>query len=321
MKLFICNTSALEYLRKTQAATILAKKRLTAVRLPFEHPGPDELSEVDTRGLELQLHVLVGENTSIQTAKIHSHSCSLELPPGSFIRIDDQFAVSSPELCYLQMANVLSLPELVALGYELCGSYRKYKKPDSDRGFEQDLPLTSVAKLSAFLTKTTGMNGHKKATKALRYIVARSASPMETAVSILLTLPFRLGGFNLPLPMLNISVSLALGVKWPKGIPEYRGDLCWPQGLAILEYNSDAYHLEQPQIKRDTIRRNYLTSIGVSVITVTRGQINRTDEFQSIAEELSRLLGRRLRYPLPEFKARQAQLRSIILPKLSAGRE
>ena len=56
-----------------------------------------------------------------QNAKPHLFTGPL--PGSSILRASDDVLVSSPELCFFQMASQLPLVKLIELGYELCGSY------------------------------------------------------------------------------------------------------------------------------------------------------------------------------------------------------
>jgi hypothetical protein len=63
------------------------------------------------------LHVLASGNVGRACSSlIHVHSCWRELPPHSVIWLDEHSSVVCPELLFLQMAEHLSMPELVMLG-------------------------------------------------------------------------------------------------------------------------------------------------------------------------------------------------------------
>ena len=57
------------------------------------------------------------------TSELIAHSCEYELPSNSFWKLKDSLYVVSPELCFVQMAQQLSIAQLVELGINLCGSY------------------------------------------------------------------------------------------------------------------------------------------------------------------------------------------------------
>jgi len=268
--------------------------------------------------LTLPLHVLVGSDNARKSCKsLHCHISSGRFPDGSFIQMASGLIVCSPELCFLQMAGELHFIDLVEFGYEICGRYRIGKENAPGQGFRDDLPLTSVAKLCSYITKATGLKGRTNALKALRFIADGSASPMETVLTMLLTLPYRIGGYGFPLPMLNHRIEVTTNARKSK---KYYCDLYWPSGQVDVEYDSDAFHTGPDRIAKDAIRRTALMSAGIAVVTISRKQLYDVRELREVAELLSQLLGKRLRYPKKEFAVRHAQLRRQLLLKMPADK-
>ncbi len=314
----ISHRSSLEYWRKAQAKTALAAKRSGAGSLS-KKPARNKTWQKDIPlMLSTPLHILVGSANARKVSKnIQSHICSPLLPASSLVKLNKTLAVSSPELCFLQMGSELPLVELIALGYELCGNYRLGNDEAVGRGFRDDLPLTSKAKLTAFLTCAANIKGRKNALRAVRYIADNSASPMETILSIVLTLPYKLGGYGFETPLLNYPIKAISYINKSKGRSQYYCDLFWLSKKVAVEYDSDTFHTGPERITQDAIRRNALSTVGVTVITVSKRQINDTAELREIAEVLRRLLDKRLKYPVPEFIARHADLRMRLLPRIS----
>jgi hypothetical protein len=218
------------------------------------------------------------------------------------------------------MASEVSLIDLVRLGYEFCGSYRLYNEythdnTDLDRGFRRDIPLTKVTKLCSYTTKAVGLKGRTNAMKVLNFIVNGSASPMETILTMLLTLPYRLGGYGFPKPILNYPIEVTAKVKNSENNSTFYCDLYWPDNKVAVEYDSDKYHTGSYRIGKDAIRRNALTSSGITVITVSRRQITESARLRELAEVLSKLLGKRLKYSLKDFTFLQAKLLDQLLPR------
>ena len=129
MDILIGYESALDYWRTVgpnylrsydarQAATRRARRALTSSERPT-------LSEGNRRpaGCTLPLRTLVGSvDVRTRTPAVLSSFCSV-LPERSFVDAGEGFLMSTPEFCFLQMANRLSLARLIMLGYELCGTY------------------------------------------------------------------------------------------------------------------------------------------------------------------------------------------------------
>ena len=300
------------------AENALAGNKLRVRRLPSQPQNAEKLLDGNPWGLSMPLHILVGSDHARKaTRSLQCHISSGAFPRGSFIRGDEGLIVSSPELCFLQMASELSFVELMALGYEFCGGYRLDKESAPEQGFRNDLPLTSVAALRSFVNRAKGLKGRTNALKALPHITDGSASPMETALTLLLTLPYRLGGYGFPLPRLNCPIEVEINARKASGRPSkltFKGDLYWPDARVDIEYDSDAWHLTSEQKEKDSRRQNALLSAGVVALTVSRKQILSISQMRELAEELSGLLKKRVQPPMPEFTARNFKLwRQLLL--------
>ena len=285
---------------------------------PPDNPlSVEELRAEKFWGLTMPLHVLVGSDNARKLNRyLHCYISSGEFPNGSFVRMNSGLTVSSPELCFLQMASELSLVDLVALGYEFCGVYRLDQENSEGKGFHGDLPLTSISSLSSYIAKAVGLKGRKKAQKALCFIADGSASPMETILSMLLTLPYRLGGYKFPKPLLNYRIETPVNVDESNGKSKnYYCDLYWADKKVDVEYDSDTYHTGPERIAQDAIRRNALSRMGITVVTVSRRQVVEASQMRELAEILSKLLGKRLQHPIKELTYRNAKLLNQLLPK------
>jgi very-short-patch-repair endonuclease len=278
----------------------------------------DELQDKKFWNLATPLHVLVGSvSARKRDPSLHYHVSTGTFPYGSFVMMPSGIIVSSPELCFLQMAGELSFHDLMKLGYEFCGSFRVENK-DSLR---IEKPLTSVAKLSAYLDKAAGLYDRQNAMKALCFIIDGSASPMEAILTMILTLPYKYGGYGFPKPQLNYRIEVSEKVMNPKFKPTRRPifycDLYWPDKKTAVEYDSDERHFGALKIEKDAIRRNALESAGVRMITVSRRQLTDVTKMRVLSEVLSKLLGKRLVYKRKEFTSRNEALSRQLLPEES----
>jgi len=263
---------------------------------------------------------MVGELSARRPSNaIRPYVCSKPVPDGAFVSFGDGLYMSSPEFCFFQMAVKYPLAKLIALGFEICGSYSLPGSASTggDRGDSvqtmYDLPpLTSKKKLTAFSARMEGWIGYRQALKALHFIADDSASPMETVLVILLTLPYRLGGYGLPMPELNGSIYPKKGVSQFEGKSFYRGDLLWREAGVVAEYNSDAEHASSNRIAMDAIRRNDLSLCGIFEVTVTKKQIKSMELFDKVARQIAIRIGKQLRYKEPEFSKARRELRSVL---------
>ena len=244
------------------------------------------------------------------------HVFSGETPACCFMHVDTGLFVSSPEFCFLQLANQLPLVKLIELGYELCGTYSLPTAGDPDipaRGFYSRQPLTSTDRLDAFIAGMPNVKGRKKALRALRYILDSSASPMETKLSILLTLPYLLGGFGLITPELNGRIIIPKAIRKSASRASFACDLYWPDYALAVEYDSDQYHTGSKRIADDAKRKNALASLGVTIITITKQQIYNPAELEKAARLLAKNMDKRLLYDKPRFAVAHHELRKLLL--------
>jgi very-short-patch-repair endonuclease len=354
MEYFISHQSALEFWRgariyASQNKAELPHKVARTKHLPTKPHATVRLSKEfwEKNGLHptlsLPVHILVANaNARNASQSLRSHVWSQPLPHGSLIdasargtasnastastasnagnadnastagNAHNSLTVSSPEFCFLQMASVLSLEELIKLGYELCGPYSE--TTDGLPCVQCEKPLTSVARIKAYLAKSQSSHGSRKALRALGYILDGSASPMETNLAMLLCLPNRFGGYGLSRPLLNHRIDITQRVKKTASGRYYRCDLYWPEQKLAIEYDSDAFHTGPQRIADDSKRRNDLSALGITVVTVTKQHINSIKLFAQLAQLIARQTTKRLRLKNPVFMEKHLALRKLLRP-------
>lgn len=236
-----------------------------------------------------------GIETSVRKGPFH---------PRSFMRIEDGLYVSTPEMAFCEMASALSLEQLIALGFELCGTYRRASIFGSAR--YDATPLTSPAALASFIEKSPQFKGVKKARRALSFILADSASPRESELAMLLCLPYSLGGYGLPHPTMNAEMPLPKNVA-ATGRSSLRCDLYWPAVRLDVEYDSAEFHSAERLLANDSMRRIALESMDVTSVNLTAEHLRRASLFDEAAQGIARILGKRVRLP-GDFRLKQERL-------------
>lgn len=312
MDMLIGYESALQYWRtvgprflRGYDARQSATRRARRAAASKERPALSEGNRCPA-GCTLPLKTLVGDPGS-RTRTPSMISCFWsEIPERSFIDAGEGFLVSTPEFCFLQMANRLPVAQLVLLGYELCGTYTLIGTGPAP---QRNAPLTTVAKLRAFVEGAANARGRKSALRALRYVLDRSASPMESALAMLLSLPYNLGGYGLAQPSLNFHVDVPPRFRKLADRAYCECDLCWPEARLAVEYDSKLHHASPKRQESDARRRSTLISLGFTVITVSRSQVMDSGSFNRLAHQLAKLLGKRLRYVDPGFTRAHLALR------------
>ena len=184
---------------------------------------------------------------------------------------DTILCIASPELCFLQAARYLPMLALIKLGYDLCAIYCF----DETKEFHQTgrQPTTDVEEILEFLNRYSDKRGLRNAQKALKYVLNRSNSPMESRLSMIAVLPFYLGGYALRRPELNKRVYLS-----KQSVPLMRTeyltcDMVWEKEKVIVEYDSNLTHLDVKQHARDKARISALSESGYTIICLTADSI------------------------------------------------
>ena len=321
MTMYLSHMTALECWRSGRFDALLAARDAESA---FGNPASPRdrackplasiVSSLAERGLgfvSAPVHVLVpGTIARNGCARVHCHVCTRKLPTGAFVRLAEGLYVSSPELCFVQMATQFTFFDLVQLGFELCGTYAK--RPGGVTRYGRPLLLTTVSALERFLDDAGSLPGVVAARKALKHVAACSASPRETVLTMLLCLPPRLGGYGLSHPILNHRINVGRAKRAATEKDYYLCDLYWPRARLDLEYESDEYHTGSVRISEDSARRDDLAYLGISVKTMTHRQIMNPVRFDKVARQLAFALGARIRDRESSLAARRA-LRAAVL--------
>lgn len=242
------------------------------------------------------------------SAAVRSHVCRYAAA-GDYLSFGDGIYVAKPELAYLQSAELLTCPELLLLGLDMCGPF-----VSEDGQFERPSPLMSVTSMLAYIDAHPGVRGTFKARQALRYIAEGSASPRESQLVALLCAPQKWGGYGFELPCLNKRLELSPRHRRVLGKSFLSCDLLWPKQGVAIEYDSNQFHSGAHKINADSQRRNVLRSMGINVIDVTASQLKRAEAFHEIAVQVdcgleSGLLAKRD----SEWVSRNQELRRLVL--------
>lgn len=270
------------------------------------------------------LHLCVSSQNgrrSIRQARTHLVSGSY--PEGSFCQLGEGILVASPELTFLQATRHLKEAQLVEYGYEICGLYARVRE---DPGFCACPALTTRARIEAFLDRLERLRderseglpwGLRLARRALAHVLDRAASPEEAAVSMILSLPGRLGGYGLPKPRLNERIRLSGGVARLFGIDEFVCDLSWEEERAVLEYQG-VQHKERSRWAYDLRKGNVLVADDRKVVHVERGMLLTQGKMDEVAKLVARALGRVWRKVDARTLTRRLRLRRDLLVSLDA---
>ncbi len=162
----------------------------------------------------------------------------------------DGIPVTTPERTWLDMAEMLSVDELVAMG-DSCVRVPRAALED------RDMPLCSLADLQRMIDRHKGKRGLRRAKEAIKLIRVGSDSPQET----LLRLAMVRGG--LPEPELNVPI---IG---DDGLRHHEPDLSYRKYRIGIEYEGEQ-HGDEGQIVRDITRSEKYEVLGWTEVRISK---------------------------------------------------
>ena len=234
-----------------------------------------------------------------------THLSELVLPAGAVVK-KAGVMVASPELLFLQLACRLDIHRLILLGLQLCSH-----PPGNPSG-----AITTKKKLKAFLAKTPGHRGHRKALRALKYIENGSASIMESLAFMILTLPNALGGYGLDGAVFNYEIKLKDEASKRFGQKRCFTDLYYESEKLAVEYESFAFHSSPSEQGKDVMRAAFLKRQRIEVMRLTTIQLYDQNACRDFACILAGRIGKRIQIRAKKFD----QMHALLLTLLPAGK-
>lgn len=162
----------------------------------------------------------------------------------------DGIPVTTPERTWLDMAELLSVDELVVMG-DSCVRLPRAEFED------RDMPLCSLADLQRMIDRHKGKRGLRKAKEALSLMRVGSDSPQETLLRLAIV---RAG---LPEPELNVPI---IG---DDGRRRHEPDLSYRKYRIGVEYEGE-HHGDEGQIVRDIARSENYEALGWTEVRISK---------------------------------------------------
>lgn len=277
-------------------------------------------------GEELQL--LVGSAAARRRrAAVHCQVCGGQLPKGAVMRMAPGVYCMSPGYAALWYLRGRTLPEAYALLMELLGSYSLPPEatlplswggvwPDDRASSDVEQthyrcePAVTLLELKRIARWASG-RADAVFRKAVQLVLEGSASPAETVLCGVFSVPMRYGGFacgSLPRGgmLLNYRVNFTRqALLMASGMPYAVCDAYLPAAKTDLEYNGIGHEELDARI-HDGNRNNGLRGMGIRVIVINRGQMRDLDALEAIARSMYRDAGVRFRYYITGYRNRQA---------------
>ena len=230
--------------------------------------------------------------------------------------IDERPTVDHP----LEWERTRRLLVAATLMCEFAGTYRL--AADGRSAVTYHAPrLSSLADLRDFVDAAGRTSGARRARRICDLAFDGSASPMETALAIMLTFPLELGGYGLPRPVLNrgIDVSSCQGAVSDRGV--VTPDFLWEQRRVTLEYDSDEFHVGRGgrQPERDAVRSNILSALGYRVFRATTQIVRAPERVALLVRQLASALGVELEPATPVQVLRRHKLFLELMPRVGVA--
>lgn len=281
MGIILSHITALEILRRWDSFKLIGSSvAANQPDVPQSMPSKHDVASLfactqELSGATLPVHVLVASPSSRHSSsQVVAHLSAQSYPDGSFFSLSSEIHSCAPELVALQMAEYASDLELIMLVDELCGHYGI--QPRSSTGLvKRSTPLTSVAKIGAFLDEMGSTRCVSKLRRALERARERSGSPQESRSAHRLEFEPIRGGYGLGVVALNdpvavkrsdaLLVGMSTRIRKPDIVllsPNEASDAPTPFRGVALDYQG-GYHREKGQEERDINRRNELLAVDV----------------------------------------------------------
>lgn len=151
------------------------------------------------------LHVMKSKDGDrIRMENVDMHKEQVGTPPKSWICLDNYCSMVCPELLFLQMASTLSLPDLVYLGYELCGHFSLDAQDPLGGNVTMGIPpATTVEDISHYLSSLRSAHGIAQARHAISFVTNNAMSAPEAVLGTMYSLPAKESGYGMGPVTLN----------------------------------------------------------------------------------------------------------------------
>jgi hypothetical protein len=213
-----------------------------------------------------------------------------------------------------------NIARLVKATETLCDFAGTYRYIQATKGVVYGTrPLMSRQSFAEYLEGVNARKGIDRAFRVAELAFDKSASPMETALVLMLTLPVELGGFGLPRPELNGEIPLEQAFLDLVSQEAFFADLLWADEQLIVEYYGwkDHFGAGPTKVGRDAARANSLTSLGWTVLHVTYEQVRSVAGISLLARQVAHALGVTLLEPNEIEHVWHSRLLPLLLAKVS----
>ena len=213
-----------------------------------------DLSVADNLGLLDRKAVLelgaFDASRKAQRKTLRTWTLRRDMPAKALIGAGKNTCFASPELVVAQLASRLDAPRLAQIIMELAGHY-SLPPAQSDSHLAQKLqtayelkPVTTIERIRKLAAQVRMLRGRDTLARALDIAMEHSASPAETILAIMMSMPMDSGGYEFETPLLNPSIDIPEEHRPHVSQQSYHPDIFFQGCYADLEYESSEFHLD-----------------------------------------------------------------------------
>lgn len=243
-------------------------------------------------------------------------------------RVRNELGIEGPGSTSEELLRWDNISRFVQATSALCdfmGTYRQVPIEPSgggSRGTEivyGKKPLVEPDAFAAYLRGMRKGRGVMRAREVGKAALSGSASPMETALALILTLPVQMGGFGISKPCLNREIPINQEDRELSSQETMVGDLCWPSKRLVVEYYGWEEHfgMGPRKVASDASRANSLVALGWTVLHVTFEQVRSIAGVTLLARQIAEVLGVNLQPPTELERIWRARLLAMLLPEMT----
>ncbi len=327
--------SSLEALDLSEGQAHSADRATSPMTLCLPKDGAETISGID---LPRPLHVVVPSCArGRRVAGCDLHGRKADLLRRDVLLCDDGATVVVPELALAQVVSGMSMPQVVMLLDQYCGTYR-CPRPEAIAAFAKGLPslhahylpagsdatscraatfygvrpLVSTEGLRRFVGEHRGEWGVNRIARALPHVTDGLRSPAEALFHLQAFGPAEFGGFALPPATADLRIDLNSTARGYVDKPYVVADFAWEDQRVAVEVLGAADHGGEG-ITETSLREKAYRAIGWKCVTMSYKEIEDSVLFRKSMGDISRALGHRLRTDVKDFEVRRDWLRGEIV--------
>lgn len=242
----------------------------------------------------------------------HASAVRAEAEMAAELGLAEKPAIDHP----LKWERIRRLIAATVVACEFAGTYRL---ATGEKNVNYQAPrLMSAATLAETIAEVGDTSGTRRASRVCDLMLEGSASPMETVLGLMLTLPVEYGGFGIEKPQLNCSIDVSSHRGELADRNVVTPDFLWPERRVAVEYDCNEFHAARAgeRSAHDAARANILTVLGFHVLRVTPQTMRTLGGVALLARQIAFFLDTKLEPTTPLQDLRRRKLYLELMPQV-----